>query len=95
MSTGATIKSMSLELLLRYDDGRWVANGNGLFAHGTTLDELDDALLDQLAAAGFETPVKVMMYFDHSSLPQWMRQYGAHYFNRVVQLNDDRAGRLQ
>jgi len=28
------------------------------------------------------------MYFDNSTIPQWIRQYAQHYFNRIVEIED-------
>lgn len=28
--------------------------------------------------------VEVFMAFDNSTIPQWIRQYAQHYFNRIL-----------
>lgn len=82
-----------IELLLHHDGRAWVAHGSGLTVRGITLAALDAALTDRLAALGALTsaPVSVFMAFDRDTLPGWLRQYHAHYFNRTVRLGP--AGR--
>ena len=80
-----------LELTLTHDGTRWVGRNAGLDIHvtGETLGELDTALMRQLAArpAFAGRRVKVAMRFDNSTIPTWIRQYAAHYFNRLVELD--------
>lgn len=78
---------------LTHDGQRWVARSGSLEAAGATLPELDDALRRELQGmrqyrAGAQ--VTVFMGFDVDTLPRWMRQYSAHYFNRCVRLQIER-----
>jgi hypothetical protein len=31
--------------------------------------------------------VEVLMYYDNSFIPPWIRQYSGHYLNRIVEFN--------
>ncbi len=72
---------------LSHDGSDWIAETADVRARGRTLPELDRGLARLLAekdpaACGQE--LKVLMTFDGASIPQWMRQYSNHYFNRIV-----------
>lgn len=78
-----------LEMTVSRKDDRWTAKGGDLAASGAVWDELEEDLRRQLAAsqrypAG--TRVSVWMGCDANLIPEWMRPYQCHYFNRVVYL---------
>ena len=79
------------EVLLRSDGIRWTAilcNGESPVA-----DELTDldSTVKQALGIIFMTltgdTVSAAYRFDLSVMPEWMRQYSDHYFNRVVEFN--------
>jgi hypothetical protein len=78
-----------LELALAFEADRWIARGPGVTASGRTLAELDADVARALRAAGRfgGGRVTVFMGFDFDTLPVWMRQYAAHYFNRTLRLD--------
>jgi hypothetical protein len=76
-----------IELSLIHDGAYWVARNESWTAKGRTIEELDQAVAAIVHER--ETPsegrrLKVKMHFDNSVIPQWMRQYSNHYFNRLV-----------
>jgi hypothetical protein len=76
-----------VELILTHDGRHWVARNDLLTASAPTLSELDQEvgrLLRQDGSLGAGESLKVLMAFDNATIPQWMRQYAQHYFNRVV-----------
>ncbi len=78
---------MDLDCVLRHDGRNWVAEGGGLSVAAPTLEELDQRLADRLRSSGRLRPgrrLQVFMAFDNSTIPQWIRQYAQHYFNRIV-----------
>ncbi len=83
--------SADLELTLTHDGNDWVGRNADLGIHvkGESLGALDAALMARLAAmpewAGRR--VTVAMRFDNATIPTWIRQYAAHYFNRLVELD--------
>ncbi|MFC1706722.1 DUF5395 family protein [Planctomycetota bacterium] len=79
-----------IELRLYHDGSFWVAENDSLSARGRTLPELDEAIgrtLKRDRAPSAEERVSVRMSFDNASIPQWIRQYSNHYFNRQVSLD--------
>lgn len=86
MARSKVVKPGMLEISLHQDGVCWVASGAGLCVKARSLQTLDQCLRGELLAAGFDLPVDVSMYFERDSLPHWMRQYAAHYFNRQVRL---------
>jgi len=75
---------MMVECVLRHEGGDWVASG-GLEARGRTLEELDAAVAARLSGTIPQgEDAKVFMTFDNSQIPEWIRQYTQHYFNREI-----------
>lgn len=72
---------------LVHDGERWVASNDKLTASGRTFSELDDdmrrALREQSQLKAGST-VMVYMGFDFSTIPDFLRQFAHHYFNRYV-----------
>ncbi len=76
---------MKIECVLRHDGINWLVDGGSLQARGRTLEELDAAVAERLrdrVPAGGEA--KVFMTFDNTQIPEWIRQYAQHYFNREI-----------
>ena len=79
-----------VELTLTHDGHRWVARNELLAACAATLEELDSQvgrLLRQNGVLKAGEKMRVFMAFDNSTIPQWIRQYAQHYFNRVVDIS--------
>ncbi|AIG98622.1 DUF5395 domain-containing protein [Archaeoglobus fulgidus] len=74
---------VKLSFTLRFGDV-WVAENGEIVAEGHSLDELDRNLELELRKAGYKGRVEVFMKFDYSTIPEWMRQFHPHYFNRTV-----------
>jgi hypothetical protein len=78
-----------VDFRLVHDGAYWVADDGQVSARGRTLPDLDIALAAQLRRHPERYPggaLEVRMTFDNSVIPQWIRQYSNHYFNRVVTL---------
>ena len=76
-----------IELSLIHDGRHWVARADSWTARGETLEELDRtvaAIVRRTEKPTEGRQLKVRMNFDSSVIPQWMRQYSSHYFNRLV-----------
>ena len=79
-----------VELTLIHDGRHWVARNETLQAQAPSLEELDrevGRILRQSGLLRVGEKRRVRMAFDNSTIPQWMRQYAQHYFNRVVELS--------
>jgi hypothetical protein len=72
---------VTLEISLSYESGRWRARGSGLDAAHEELRSLEALVEERLAERG--EPAAVMR-FDLGSLPRWLSQYQAHYFNYTL-----------
>jgi len=60
-----------------------------LTASSPTLDELDEkvgALLREKGLIKEGEKAEIVMEFDNSTIPQWIRQYSQHYFDRIVEV---------
>lgn len=79
---------MRMKLFLRYDD-RWIAEGEGIKVSADTLEELDKVVESKLREMGYKGEIEVYMEFDYSTIPQWIRQFHPHYFNRSVTFRID------
>jgi len=79
------------EVLLRSDGVRWTAIlFNGEEAMADEMTDLD-AIVRQSFSRIFRTTggdaVTATFRFDLSVMPEWLRQYSDHYFNRIVEFN--------
>ena len=80
---------VDVELALVHDGTEWVARNGSVVARGRTLSELDRDLGRALAASGkYRRGARVLVFmgFDNGTIPTWIRQYAAHYFNRYVSI---------
>lgn len=78
-----------IELIMSHDGKNWIARNDFLYAEAPTLGNLDNELRKLVKEKGYlETGKKLdlFMAFDNSTIPVWMRQYGQHYFNRIVRV---------
>jgi hypothetical protein len=78
-----------LDFRIVHDGSFWVAENESFAARGRTLEELDRELLSAIRKnrrIEDHEQIRIRMTFDGSSLPEWIRQYSSHYFNRIVTL---------
>ena len=78
-----------MECIIHHDGVNWCLTHERLTLSSPTLTALDASL----ARAMRENSMieegerkKIFMRFDNSTLPQVIRQYAQHYFNRVVEI---------
>lgn len=67
----------------------WVVENRLLTASSATLDDLDKrvgALLREKGLIKEGERAEIVMEFDNSTIPQWIRQYSSHYFDRIVKI---------
>jgi hypothetical protein len=80
-----------MEFIVTHDGKNWIAKNEVLHVEALTLEALDNQLKKRLKAEGYLEEggkLDIFMAFDNATIPQWMRQYSQHYFNRIVQLED-------
>ena len=78
-----------IEFIVSHDGKNWIARNDWLSVQAPTLEELDNDLKKLLKQKGYLEKGKkldLFMAFDNSTIPQWMRQYSQHYFNRIIQV---------
>ncbi len=76
-----------IDFSIIHDGREWVITNRTMTLSSPTLEELDAKLRLVLKEEGVVAPgekAKVLMAFDISTIPQWIRQYSQHYFNRVI-----------
>ena len=80
---------VQLDFTIRFSDNSWIVENDSLKSSAPTLDELDinvkNLLLDKNIIKKGEK-AKLFMAFDNSTIPEWIRQYAQHYFNRIVEV---------
>ena len=82
---------MDIELTIRHTGQNWVANNEDLNVSAPTLEKLDHQLKILLKKRKIHrdgTKTRVYMFYDNSTIPQWIRQYAQHYFNRIIEIED-------
>ncbi|HDO22524.1 MAG TPA: hypothetical protein ENH38_09340 [Nitrospirae bacterium] len=78
-----------MDMVIRHDGKNWVVENDKLTLSAPTIDGIDEKVRtfmrqNELVKKGDKS--KVRMLFDNSTIPQWIRQYGQHYFNRVIEV---------
>lgn len=80
-------KAVPIELTLDHDGRRWVLSGDELCVAAKELDQIDRklemALQHRLDSEG---RLEVVMRTNNTMIPEWMRPYMNHYFNRHLEL---------
>ena len=80
-----------IELIISHNGKNWIGKNDFLLVEASTLEELDNELRNLLKQKGSLEKGKridIFMAFDNSTIPTWIRQYGQHYFNRIVRLEN-------
>jgi hypothetical protein len=80
-----------IELIVTHDGKHWIARNDVLYAEAPTLEMLDNELKELVKEKGYLKKggkLDMFMAFDNSTIPQWIRQYNQHYFNRIVRVED-------
>jgi len=75
------------ELSIIHDGKNWVAGNGEISFSAPTLDELDVQVAEHVRTSeALQRGEKreVRMYFNNAVIPQWIRQYAQHYFNRII-----------
>ncbi len=78
---------MHMEFTIRHDGKDWIVENQLLAVSAPTLRELDckvGKLMKENGMIKKGQKAKVLMAFDNSTIPQWIRQYAQHYFNRII-----------
>jgi hypothetical protein len=80
---------MRIEFTIRHTGKEWLVENELITTSAATLEQLDHALKRRLKDEGIIAKgekIEVFMFYDNSTIPQWIRQYAQHYFNRIVEM---------
>jgi hypothetical protein len=86
-----------LEVILKRDGPRWVACGDGFTVAAAGISEIDEAIRREIVESGrfpAGTAVEVFLACDRGVIPDWMRPYHSHYFNRTISFVVEEGGVL-
>lgn len=77
----------TIEVMIDHDGCNWVISGNNLRISARDLDDIDrqlEIVLQPQLAGGKR--IDVIMTTNNEIIPEWMRPYMSHYFNRHLEL---------
>ena len=76
-----------IEFIIKHDGRDWVIENERLRLARPTIEAIDadvgGAMIQRGMLAEGES-CQVLMAFDNATIPEWMRPYAQHYFNRMV-----------
>lgn len=78
-----------IEFTIHHNGTEWVINNNDLTLSAPTIEQLDNKLKSTLREKKLinkDKKQEVVMRYDNSTIPEWIRQYSQHYFNRVIEV---------
>lgn len=80
-------KPDSIEMVLDHDGFQWTVSNDNINVTAASLHELDRKL-EQTLASRLSTgkKINVLMTTNNEMIPEWMRPYMNHYFNRILEL---------
>jgi len=84
---------MRIECVISHDGKNWLLYNEMLALSAPTLTELDAKVRTALSSNGVLKKgdhAEVFMAFDNSTIPDWIRPYAQHYFNRIVEIEGDK-----
>ena len=81
---------MRIEMSIIHDGMDWVVKNDDLEVSAPTLEELDSLLRTTMKEKGLVKHGEckdIYMYSNNAAMiPDWMRPYSQHYFNRIVKV---------
>lgn len=78
-----------MDVVITHDGRNWIIENDCLRLASPTLDQLDAELASLMRSQGMVKKghtAKVFMGFDNATIPEWIRPFAQHYFNRVVEI---------
>jgi len=79
-------KKKMIEMVLGHDGKNWILSNDMIVLSAESLDELDKKLESALQPQWQKEPIEVFMASDNEMIPDWIRPYMNHYFNRILEL---------
>ncbi len=80
------VRETDEEFVVSHEADAWIARRSDVRLRAANARELDRAIIQHVRGTTppDALPVAVALRFDNTSLPRWMHQYAAHYFNRKL-----------
>ncbi len=75
-----------IEMQLGHDGSNWILSGEGIRLTATELDELDRELETALQPQWEKEALEIFITSNNDMIPEWIRPYMDHYFNRILEL---------
>ncbi len=75
-----------IEMQLGHDGSNWILQGENIHLAASELDELDRELEAVLKPQWEKEPLEVFFKSNNDMIPEWIRPYMDHYFNRILEL---------
>ncbi len=80
---------MTIHMSIRHDGRCWIVEKDDIRLSAPTLEELDEKIREFVLSRkdlhrGKKT--RVYMAYDNYAIPQWIRQYSSHYFDRIIEV---------
>ncbi len=79
-------KRRQIEMQLGHDGSNWILSGNDIRLAAPELDTLDRELEAALQPQWTKEPLEVFITSNNEMIPEWIRPYMDHYFNRILEL---------
>lgn len=81
-----------MEFVIYHDGKDWCLKNEHFFFSSPTIEELDLQVSTAMKNSGLIKKgerKKIFMAFDNSTIPQVIRQYANHYFNRIIEIEGE------
>jgi hypothetical protein len=78
-----------VELEICHDGYHWIAKNNDIHVRAKEMKDLDKEIIRKVQSLFRESNanyIDVSMAFDNQVVPEWIRQYSNHYFNRRLRV---------
>jgi hypothetical protein len=78
-----------MELIMWHDGRNWIVENDEVRLSSPTIDGIDAEVGNFMRQRGLVRRgmrARVKMLYDNSTIPQWMRPYAQHYFNRILEV---------
>ena len=78
-----------MEFIIYHNGKDWCLKNEQFFFSSSTIEGLDREVISAMRKSGLIKKGerrKIFMAFDNSTIPQVIRQYANHYFNRSIEI---------
>ncbi len=86
-------RCIKANLSISHNGYHWIAKGDGVQVTAKELRQLDKEINQKFKQTHFKSEfdyADIFMSFDNQTIPEWIRQYSNHYFNRRLRIYFDK-----